>query len=190
MNILGIDQSLAKCAFVCLEDGVVLDKFVVRTGSILTKKKKGVDYFKTLEDQIHHICLCMEDIVKGFAPDHIQFESLSFGSVGSASRDLAQLYGAMRETLINIGYGDNVTALPPTSLKTFARQFLSKEKQFEGLTKAGKPKLCKMDKKLMCEAVENIFGKNYLDCYNFSNGKDDIADATLLAYHKYKELND
>jgi hypothetical protein len=186
MKVLGIDQSISKCSLVCMEDKKVLQKYIVRTGNTSTKHKKGVEYFDTLEDQIHYICLYLIDIVQEFEPDLINFESLSFGSVGSQSRNLAQLFGAMQESLINIGYRDKVSSTAPTALKSFARKFLPEEKQFDGFTTAKKPKLVKMDKKLMVEACENVYGEDYLKGYNFSNGKDDLADGTFLALIKFE----
>lgn len=187
MLILGIDQSISKCALVCMEDKEVLQKYVIRTGNNSTAKKKGVEYFDTLEEQIHYICINLIKVVQEFEPDKINFEALSFGSGGSQTRNLAQLYGAMQESLINIGYGNKVSSTAPTSLKSFARKFLPEDKQFDGFTTAKKPKLVKMDKKLMVEACECIYGKDYLKDYNFSNGKDDLADGTFLALIKFGE---
>lgn len=190
MTILGIDQSLAKCAMVVMNNyGEVIHKEVVRTGNVATKQKKGVTYFDSLEQQIHHICTVMIKHVDTYKPDYIVFEALSFGSAGNATRNLAQLFGALQETLLINDFKGNVSTVTPTGLKSFARQFLPEKDQFSGKTKAGKPKLVKMDKKFMCEAVDNLFGEGYLKEYNNTNGKDDVADATFLAYHKHKELN-
>jgi Holliday junction resolvasome RuvABC endonuclease subunit len=189
--VLGVDQSLSKCAFVIMDKNTeeVVDKFVVRTGNSATKQKKDVEYFKTLEEQIHHICVFLENLVVDYKPVNIIFEALSFASVGNATRNLASLAGAMKETIVCQGYLGVLEDLAPTSLKAFGRSLLPEDMQYDGMTTTGKSKLVKMDKKLMVKAVESQYGSNYLKGYNYSDGKDDIADATLLALYKVRKMN-
>lgn len=189
MKNLGIDQSLAKCAFCFMVDGKPIDTKLSKTGKITVKNKRpDTTYYDTLQGQIHHICIHLYKHVEHFKPDFITFESLSFGSVGNASRDLACLYGAMRETL-KVNFPDIViNELAPTALKSYARDYLKPERQYEGKLKSGKPKKVKMDKKLMVEAVRELYGEDYLKEYNYSSGLDDLADSTWLAHKTWSEL--
>lgn len=188
MRVLGIDQSLSKCAFVIMDDGEPINHLLSKTGASKVKtRRKDTDYYDTLQEQIHHICTDLRNTVEIYYPNKITFEALSFASVGDATRNLACLYGAMRETLIVMGYGGEVTEVPPTSLKSYAHTFLHEDRKWEGSTKAGKPKKVKMDKKLMVEAVREIYGESYLSNYNYSTGLDDLADATFLAHKTWKE---
>ncbi|AUR92270.1 ribonuclease H-like domain protein [Vibrio phage 1.170.O._10N.261.52.C3] len=188
IKILGIDQSLAKCAMVYTEDGIPKSHTLFKTGKASVKtKRKDTTYYDSLEQQIHHICMGLEEEIKAFKPDVIVFEALSFGSVGSASRDLACLFGAMNEVILRSGWEGEVLTIAPTSLKSFAHQFLQEEDKWDGKTKAGKPKKVKMDKKLMVEAARCLYGRNYLSRFNYSTGLDDLVDATFLARKVYEE---
>ncbi len=170
---------------------LVIDYTLSKTGNSKVKtKRKDATYYDTLEEQIHHICNDVCTFVETYSPDVIVFESLSFGSAGNSSRDLACLYGAIRETLIRDGLaeGKTITSYAPTALKSFARDLLKPEDQVERnpdgsivMLKSKKEKKVKMDKKLMVKAVREVFGQEYLASYNYSTGLDDLADATLLA---------
>jgi hypothetical protein len=185
MKILGIDQSLSKAAFIQFIDGDIVSKFISKTGSTKVKiKRRDTSYYDSLSEQIHHICIDLIEQVKIFNPEVISFESLSYGSVGDASRNLAELHGAMRETLISIGYIGEVIEYAPTSLKSYAWTFLPEDMKYEGLTSTNKLKKVKMDKKMVVLAARQIYGGDYLKDYNYSTGLDDLADATFLA-HKY-----
>lgn len=183
MRVLGIDQSLSKSAFCHMVDGEVKSLTLSKTGAGKVKnKKKDTTYYNTLQEQIHHVCIDLYNIVDEVKPDNITFEALSFASMGNATRDLACLYGAMRETLV-VNFPDIVVEeCAPTSLKSYARDFLSSDRQVDGLLKTGKPRKVKMDKKLMVEAVKELYGQHYLTGYNYSSGLDDLADATFLAH--------
>ncbi len=183
MRILGIDQSLSKCAFCFMVDGEVTHLSLSKTGASKVKNKRpDTNYYDDLHCQIHHICEDLRDHLEGFIPDEIVFESLSFGSVGNASRDLAELMGAMRETIYSSSWDGLISQTAPTALKSYARDFLPEAMQFDGLLKTGKPKKGKMDKRLRVAAVREIYGQDFLKGYNFSSGLDDLADATLLAH--------
>lgn len=184
MKVVGIDQSLTKAAFVCREETTIVDVYVSRTGDINTKgRKKDVTYYNTLQERVHHVVEDALSFVRKHKPDLIVFEALSYGSGGNAERDLACLYGALREELIQKGYGDIVREVAPTVNKAFARGYLKKERQFDGFKKNGEPKLIVMDKKVMVEAIREVYGQDYLKAYNYSTGLDDLADATWLAYY-------
>ena len=189
MKILGIDQSLRKCAFVYFND-VPVDWYVSKTGASTVKiKRKDTTYYDTLEDQIHHVCLDLRKHVQAFKPDVICFEALSYGSAGNATRNLACLFGAMNETLINGQYGGTIITFTPTTVKAYARDFLPEERKFSGCTKSGNPKKVTMDKKMMVEAVRNLYGEEYLSEYNYSSGLDDLTDATFLALKANQTLS-
>lgn len=197
MKIVAIDQSLAKCAMVCMVDEEVENTRLSKTGAEKVKtKKKGTTYYSSLQEQIHHICEDVATFVGYHNPDMVVFESLSFASIGNATRDLACLYGAIRETLIQKGLVEEIKVheVAPTSLKTFARELLKPldrvERDEKGnivLLKSKKEKKIKMDKKLMVKAVREVYGETYLSDYNYSTGLDDLADATLLALKVSKE---
>lgn len=187
-KILGIDQSLSKCAFVKMTNDEVTSIHLSKTGNSTVKtKRKGVAYYDNLHDQIHHICKDLAETVISFRPDYITFEALSFGSVGDATRNLACLLGAMRETLIMMNYQGVISEIAPTSLKSYAHNYLPEDLKWDGKTVAGKPKKVKMDKKMMVSAVRQIYGEDYLKNYNYSTGLDDLADATFLAHKTWME---
>ncbi len=183
MRDLGVDESLSKCAFSFVVGGVRVDRQLSKTGALkVGAKKRGTTYYGCLHKQIHHICLDLVDHVGEFQPDRITFESLSFGSMGDATRNLAGLFGAMRETLM-VNFPDiPVYEYAPTSIKSYARDYLKDERQHEGYLATGKPKKVKMDKKMMVEAVKELYGQDYLKGYNYSTGLDDLADSTWLAH--------
>jgi len=192
--LLSIDQSLAKCAYVFWKGGEVALKGVIRTGSSSAKTKtKGVEYFDTVDEQIDFICRSIEKDLLKYERDYvghqltevpIVFEGLSFGSVGDATRNLAGLYFVMRNHFSYSGLStfENMHTIAPTSLKAFARDYLPDDQRF---TSGGKK--VKMDKKLMVTACLNVAGDDFLDGYNMSTGKDDLADAFLLGLQWLEE---
>lgn len=188
MKNLGIDQSLSKCSFTLLTDGVPTYHFLSKTGKSSVKgKRPDTSYYDRLDQQIHHVCLDLIGSVEFTKPDTITFESLSYGSVGDATRNLSCLYGAMKETLMVNFPNIPVYEYAPTSIKSYARDFLQPERQVDGILKTGKPKKVKMDKKLMVEAVRELYGQDYLKGYNYSSGLDDLADSTWLAHKTWSE---
>ena len=189
MKILGIDQSLSKCAMTPMVDGVPKEQILVKTGKLGIKTvRKDTLYFDCLHKQIRHICEQLHKTVEEFQPEQVVFEALSFGSVGDATRSLACLYGAMRDVMQEHYPDITVTEYAPTSLESYAREKLNITDQYEKddqgnmvYLKSKKPKKVKMDKKLMVKAVKNIYGESYFRGYNYSSGLDDLADSTLLA---------
>ena len=196
--ILAIDQSLSKCAMVVLnKQNEIIYKEVVRTGSASVKdQKKGVLYYSDVHDQINHIVDRMLINLTKYKPGAVCFEALAFGAAGNATRDLACLYGALRNSLKTTSHitqiFPKVDEISPTSLKKYAREFLPEDEQFEKdsngdyVTLASKRKggdnrkYIKMDKKLMVRAVEVLYDPSVFDGYNYSTGKDDLADAILI----------
>ncbi len=171
---------MSHCAAVLVEDGITQEKHVFRTGSSGSKtKSKGVEYFDTQVEQIIYIIDNLIELVNRIKPDLIVLESLSFASVGNATRTLAGLYFCIMYQLFKLGYGDKVKHLAPTSIKSWARSKLPIEKQTE-LNKKGKPIKKKMDKKDMIEVAE-ILDSELVKGYTLVAGKADIADAYILA---------
>ena len=193
-KFLSLDQSLSKCAWMVWEDGKIIDYGVWRTGSSSVKiKKKGVEYFDKTEEQIEYVCEQLLLLVESVCPDHIVLEALSFGSVGNATRDLAGLFFTLKyavevDEYCYLTYED-WTAYAPTSLKSFARDYLKEEDQTETSEKTGKSKKVKMDKKLMVKAARNCEGEGFLSEYNYSSGLDDLADAYWAGKKFIKERN-
>lgn len=180
MLILGIDQSLSHCAAVLTVDGIATEKHVFRTGSSGSKtKSKGVVYFETQVEQIIYIIDNLVELVNRIKPDAVVVESLSFASVGNATRTLAGLYFCIMYQLYKLGYGDKVHHLAPTSIKSWARNKLPEEQQTE-LNKKGKKIKKKMEKKEMIQVTE-ILDSELLKGYTLVAGKADIADAFILA---------
>jgi hypothetical protein len=193
-NVLSVDQSLGKCAWTIWSKGEALESGIFKSGNAKVKTKyEGVTYFDTTEEQIHFLASELHSVVNGWGASEVIFESLSFGSVGNATRDLACLYGALVERLISTSGIDvnNIYKVTPTTLKAFARKFLPEDEQFDGFTKAGKPKLVKMDKKKMVEAAIHAGGSPFLEGLKMSGksaGLDDAADSFLLGLYFHKKL--
>lgn len=171
---------MSHCAAVLTEDGVATEKHVYRTGSSGSKtKSKGVVYFDTQVEQIIYIIDNLVDLVNRIKPDVIVLESLSFASVGNATRTLAGLYFCIMYQLYKLGYGDRVHHLAPTSIKSWARNKLPEDQQTE-LNKKNKRIKKKMEKKDMIQVAE-ILDSELLKGYTLVAGKADIADAFILA---------
>lgn len=181
-TLFAIDSSLSKCAVTISVRGSIVHKEVIKTGSSNNKKKlKSVRYLETTEEQIHFICERLRVLIFDYNPSKFIFESLSFGSTGNASRDLASLYGGMVETILSDGYTiDDIIKFAPTSLKAFMRTLLPVEEQT--YTNAN-GKVCKVpmkDKKLVVRAATLNTPEGYFDGYKYSGenaGLDDLADS-------------
>lgn len=185
MRLLTIDQSLSSCAYVILEDGVPIFKEVLHTTG---SKKKADDskgwclYFEHTAEQIAYITGKISGVCESFNVDHIVLESLSLGSVGDATRDLAGLFYSIQLTLLRDGYGmDNIHVIAPTSVKAWARKWIPGEEQ-EVIDKDGKKSKLKMDKNAMMR-VCNMLCPGLIDGYTKSGkngGATDLADAYLI----------
>ena len=192
LRILGIDQSVSKCAYCVLEDDNVLYKGLSKTGGLDCKGKKfkSVQYFKTDAERIHYICDFACNLINEYNIDHIALEGLAFGASGNATRTLSMLYGALLERFICEGFDESkILILTPTSVKHFARSWFTESQQY---TLEGKKKtLLKMDKKKMIEAVILKLGEDYLSGYKASGehaGADDISDATVIAFFAKEKI--
>lgn len=158
---MGIDQSLS-CTGVVLhqveDDG---SRAVVYSETISTTKDPSkspiadtIIRSKIIADKLLDIQICWQ-------PDYIALENLSYGSVGSATRNLAVLFGVICTTM---GLQDP-NAVPPTTLKKFA-------------TGNGKA-----TKKEVLEAIdqEDPAFYNFLTKVTLKGGRHDLADAFWIA---------
>lgn len=194
-QFISLDQSISKCAWMYWIDDKPVAKGVILTGDITSKTiKNNVVYLDGVDARIAHVCAQVVRIIKeNFKASPkgsegplwdipVVFEGLSFGSAGNATRDLAGLYYTLRYCLDGNGIVDykGMHTYVPTSIKALARESLPIEMQTETSPKTGKPKKIKMDKKLMVQACEEEMGVDFLKGYNYSNGKDDLADAYWL----------
>lgn len=181
MRLLTIDQSMASCAYILLEDGNPIFKEVLHT----TGSEKAKDYqmrFEHPAEQISYISGKIAGVCESFNVDKIVLESLSFGSAGNATRDLAGLFFGIQLTLLREGYTmDDIHTIAPTSVKAWARKWLPGEEQ-EVLGASGKMVKVKMGKDEMMRVCEHL-QPGLLDGYTKSGkngGATDLADAYLI----------
>jgi|AGFS01.1.fsa_nt_gi hypothetical protein len=186
MRLLTIDQSMASCAYVVLDDGVPIFKEVLHTTG--SDKKAATSsawclFFKHPAEQIAYISRKIADVCESFEVDHIVLESLSFGSAGNATRDLAGLFFGIQLTLLRDGYSmDNIHTVAPTSVKSWARKWLPGEEQEVMNAKGTKMDKVKMGKNEMMRVCE-ILHPGFLNGYTKSGkngGATDLADAILI----------
>lgn len=182
MRILSIDQSMASCAYVVLEGETPIFKEVLHTtGS--DKAKDWQKYFANPVEQMMYISDKISGVRKSFNVDHVVLESLSFGSAGNATRDLAGLFFCIQLTLIRDGFSmENIHTIAPTSVKAWAREFLPFEEQL--IMNPGGTKMIKikMGKDEMMRVSDQLY-PGFLAGYTKSGkngGSTDLADAVLI----------
>ncbi len=187
---MSIDQSLSHCAVVIWENGKVKDRHMIKTGSTASKGKRKPDvaYFNTVLEQIHHIVSEICWLAKQNQIDDCVMESLSLGSVGNATRDLAGLFYCIQLALWENYVGlENLHVVAPTSVKAFARSLLPEEERTGVKEKVDKKTGKKvesvgkveMKKPQMVRAVDCDF-PGWLDGLTLAAGKADYADAYLI----------
>lgn len=194
---MAIDQSLSCTAYTIYYDDkkVIVDKGVIRTGSTDAKTKYDpdvVEYCDTVMERVFHIASHLSYISREYGVNKWVLESLSYGSVGNATRDLAILYGAITFCLMReVGaIADDIVSYAPTTLKAYARTLLPEAEQTE-LNGKGKPIKVKMNKKMMVKAVEGVVGQDYFGDYRMSGknaGLNDLADSWVLLQLYLKDL--
>ena len=158
MRVMGIDQSLTSTAYVVVNE----DKEVLSSGVIRTTK----------EDSLPNRCIAISNSLQEATLMHwaeddefmVSIEGLSYGSIGSATRNLAVLMGHIQSEMF-MG-DDNWLETPATSLKKFA---------------TGNGRAEKVD---MLEAVPEDF-RDYIKANYKKTGKQsgltDLPDAYWLA---------
>lgn len=190
-TLLSIDQSLTHTACVVWHNDKPVHKIVLRTQSTSAKEKKpGTVSFATAAERIDWICKQVGYYIHTHGVDTVVMEGLSFGSRGDATRELAGLFYGL-EVMFMDALADctndglcKVYTVTPTTVKKFARSTLSEDLAFEDHKKLDKRtgkehtvrKPVTMDKKLMVKACENA-EPGFLDDYNLTQGKADLADA-------------
>lgn len=157
MIVMGIDQSLTSTAYVVVnETKEVLSSGVVRSNKEDSLPIRCRDITQELVE-----ATWMPEILNG-SDLKISIEGLSYGSIGSATRNLAVLMGWIQFGLYT---GDsNWVETPATSLKKFA---------------TGNGKAEKVD---MLEAVPEEFREHIKANYNKSGKKSGLTDLPD-AYH-------
>ncbi|QYC52462.1 hypothetical protein [Salmonella phage SSBI34] len=181
MRVLSIDQSMASCAYTILEDGVPIFKEVLHTTGSGTPKPWQVKFDHPVQ-QMQYIADKIAGVAKSFKAEYVVLESLSFGSAGNATRDLAGLFFIIQLTLLNSGFTmDKIHTVAPTSVKSWARNQLPGQDQ-EYLNEKGKMVKIKMGKDEMMKVCE-MLNPGFLDGYTKSGkngGSTDLADAYLI----------
>lgn len=157
---MGIDQSLTCTGVTVLKTDSEGNVEILLTEAISTSKTN----LPPMADTIHRakeIASKLDAIQVKYRPDYVAIESLSFGSAGNATRNLAILFG-----IICVAMGiDNPNLVPPTTLKKFA---------------TGNGRASKKD---MLAAIEasNLGLFLILNNTTIKAGKYDIADAYWIA---------
>lgn len=193
MKLMSVDQSLSHCAVVIWEGDKPSSKHMICTGSTHSKgkQKPNVAYFDSVAEQILYIAEKILHLAKEQGCDTYVMEELSFGSLGNATRDLAGLFYCIQMMfMLNEDSGgptSYLNCIPPTSVKSFAREFLPEEERVvvkervdkkTGKTVYSKGKLV-MKKPEMVRAVE-CAEPGFLDGITLTAGKADYADAYLI----------
>lgn len=181
MRVLSIDQSMASCAYVVLDGQEPIFKEVLHT----TGSDKAKDWqmrFDNPVEQMAFIANRIAEVACSFKVDNVVLESLSFGSAGNATRDLAGLFFCIQLTLLNEGFTmKEIHTVAPTSVKSWARNRLPGEEQ-EFINDKGKMNKIKMDKDQMMRVCELLI-PGFLAGYTKSGkngGSTDLADAYLI----------
>lgn len=182
MRTLSIDQSMASCAYLVLDGKDPIFKEVLHTtGS--DKAKPWQKKFDHPVEQMKHIADRIADVALSFKVDNVVLESLSFGSAGNATRDLAGLFFVIQLTLMNSGFTmDRIHTVAPTSVKSWARNQLPGDEQEVMNDKGTKMVKIKMGKDEMMK-VCNMIHPGLLDGYTKTGkngGATDLADAFLI----------
>lgn len=185
MRLLSIDQSMSSCACVVFDGKeAIFKEMIYTTGSeSIRDSKPWVMYFSDPVLQMSYITGKILEIVESFNVDNVVCESLSFGSAGNATRDLAGLFFCIRLRLLLEGFEiDQLHTVAPTSVKSWARGRLPGEEQEVMNAKGTKMEKVKMDKDQMmrvCEILHPDFLKGYTKSGK-NGGATDLADAYLI----------
>lgn len=155
MIVIGVDQSFRQCAFVVMETGT---HSVVASG--IAKKVEGKDNFFNS----FFIAEALGIAVKEHQPALVVLEGLSFGDMGNVTRDLAGLQYVIITHLKYRIMHDDITIVPPPTLKKFA-------------TGSGRA-----DKALMIQHLPDTVKELFMKAgYKKTTGLSDLADAYWLA---------
>ncbi len=159
-TVIGIDPSITSLGIVVLNQEGELVYFSKIT-SVLPKTY--------LEDRLIDIDESVTKVVTEFQPTAVGIEGLSYGSVSSSTRDLAQLYGVL-STRIRRDFDIYAKVYAPTSVKKFA-------------TGSGKA-----DKKDMFNILPADLQELFSSKYKKTTGLYDITDAYHIAQITLKDI--
>lgn len=189
MILMSVDQSTTHTAIIIWREGKPVFREMIQTGLESTKgRKKGVIYFGTRIEQIKFIIGKIDELIKSFQVTDYVMEALSFGSIGNATRDLAGLFYCIQYFLLSEHFDlKHIHTIAPTSVKSFARDFLPVELQTESKEKVDKKTgkvvvstaKTKMDKDQMIIACENDY-PGWLNGVTKTAGKADYADSYFI----------
>lgn len=182
MKVLSIDQSMASCAYTVLDGKEPIFKEVLHTTGSANAKDWQM-FFSDPVLQMDFITKKIVEVAKSFNVDFVVLESLSFGSAGNATRDLAGLFFCIELTLLREGFSmDQIHTIAPTSVKAWARELLPFEEQLIMNPAGTKMIKIKMGKDEMMRVCQIVY-PGFLDGYTKSGkkgGATDLADAILI----------
>jgi Holliday junction resolvasome RuvABC endonuclease subunit len=163
---VGVDQSFSCTGYFIVDN----DNNILEFGTKSAKKSDDVDIF----DRSWSVAQQLVSVIKNYEKPIICIEGLSFGQIGSATRDLAGLQHTIINVLRELHNIRDITIVPPTTLKKHA---------------LGKGKGSKQE---MVESLpSNVLDVLISNKYKKSNGLYDLADAFWLSQyirtHKLKE---
>lgn len=157
MVVMGVDQSLT-CTGICIMRDLPVRE-VLHIEAIRTSKIHE-DIYEDVFERGKAIALRIQQLSRDWDVDHIQFEALSLGSSGNATRNLAMLLGIIITVL-----WEKPATVPPNTLKKYA---------------TGNGRAIKQE---MLAAIEPVNPKLWEDLNNttIAGGKYDIVDAFWAA---------
>lgn len=173
--LLAIDASLTSCGYAVFNN----NNKIIKIGSIRTSNKennKGIFYSESKLARMSYIAGKILDISNEDEISEIAIESLSFASIGNATRDLAGLFYLILGILKFTGFDERrFNLLAPQTVKSYAKTFLPNLKY----DKKGKiVSKIKMDKNRMIEAYSYAFPDSIHA--NKANGLGDMVDAAFI----------
>jgi len=187
--IVSADTSLSKFSVIIWRDGVPVNHHLFRTGEAKCKKKlQSVKYFDNMHEQVNWLSNQVIDFIKLHGkPDKIFLEGLSFASSGNQSRNLAAIFSVFVDKVheqLRLSF-DDIVAIPPTSIKARAREFLPEEEQWF-INEKGKKAKCVMNKDVMIKVAEQLHPELLKGLVKSAasehSGKEDTADAIMVYY--------
>lgn len=155
MIVLGMDQSFTCSGIVISDERVVIDHHRIFT-----------DKESTLTQRIKMIWSELEEYIIKYKPDVFSIESLSYGSVGNATRNLAGLFHVILFKLEECYPHIKIITIPPPTLKKYA-------------TGSGKAK-----KDEVFESMPPEVQSQFID-YPKSKGRYDLSDSYWLSIYGF-----